>query len=168
MSTTTAETSRFRLKGGHVLTMMLIFFGIIFAANAVMIWLALGTFRGTEVASSYRAGRAFPAQIAAARAQAERNWTVDAHVERQPDGHASVRFVPRDAANAPLTGLDVTVKLQRPADSQFDRMVTLRERTPGTYVGGAEDVAAGQWTVVFEASRNGEQLFRSRNRVLMP
>lgn len=167
MSMNSPTTAGFRLTGRHVLVLMLAFFGLIFAANAALISLAVGTFSGLEVASSYRAGRGFPAEIEAARAQAALGWTVSAHVERNADGTALIRFEPRDARHA-IAGLDVVARLQRPTDSRFDRTADLDERTPGVYLARVAGVEQGQWTLVFEARRGTERIYRSRNRVVLP
>ena len=42
----------------------------------------------------------------------------------------------------------------------------LVEDAAGRFHGNAE-VAAGQWDVVIELTRHGEQLFRSKNRVIL-
>jgi nitrogen fixation protein FixH len=156
------------LTGRHVLLILLGFFGVVFATNAVMITLAVGTFPGTEVPSSYRAGRQFPAEIAAARAQAERGWQVDVALARDGEGSVSVRVEPREATGGAIVGLDVMVRLEHPADRSHDREITLVEQRRGVYSGRMDGVAAGQWVVLSEARQNGERLYRARNRTALP
>ena len=84
------------LTGGKVLFMLVAFFGVVFAVNFLMAKLAIDTLPGTEVDSAYSASLAYEKEIAAAHDQDARNWKVDAHIERGPDGSATVRVEARD------------------------------------------------------------------------
>ena len=114
-----------------------------FGVNMLMMKLAIETLSGTEVDSAYRASLAYEREIAAARDQNERNWKVDAHVERRADGAATVRLDARDASGTPLSGLKFSGRLERPTDKRVDRAVELAESGIGIYRGSAVDVAAG-------------------------
>ena len=56
---TTPAGSFFRppLRGVHVLLMVLGFFGVIFAANLVFVFVSLETFSGIETENAYEVGR---------------------------------------------------------------------------------------------------------------
>ena len=56
--------------------------------------------------------------------------------------------------------------LERPIERQLDRGITVTEDLPGRFHGSAE-IASGQWDLVIELSRQGDRLFRSRNRVVL-
>jgi nitrogen fixation protein FixH len=155
------------LTGRTVLFCLIAFFGVVFGANAVMIKLAIDSLPGTDVDSAYKASLAYNAEIRAADVQAGRAWSVVGRVERRADGQAIVRVEARDAANVPLTGLAVSVRMSRPADKRGDRAAALSEREAGLYGGRIDDVAPGQWDVVLEASRGDERLFLSRNRMIL-
>ena len=155
------------LTGRTVLFCLLAFFGVVFAANGVLIKLAIDTLPGTDVDSAYKASLAYNAEIRAADIQAGRAWSVVGHVERRADGQALVRVEARDAANVPLTGLSFSVRMSRPADQRADRVAPLSEREAGLYRGQLFEVAPGQWDVVLEASGGAERLFLSRNRVIL-
>ena len=71
------------VTGRMVLVCLIAFFGVVARRNALMIRAAVSTFGGVETASSYQAGLAFEREVAAARAQDERDWQVKAKV--QPD-----------------------------------------------------------------------------------
>ena len=60
--------------------------------------------------------------------------------------------------------MQASVIFERPTDRRLDRSVVLAEDAAGRFHGDA-DVAAGQWDLVIELTRHGEQMFRSRNRV---
>jgi nitrogen fixation protein FixH len=150
-----------------VLFFLLAFFGVVFAANAVMIKLAIDTLPGSEVDSAYKASLAYNAEIRAADIQDGRAWSVAGRIERRADGQATVRVEARDADNVPLTGLSFSARLSRPTDNRHDRVVALSERGAGLYGGLADGVAPGQWDVVLEATNGGDRLFLSRNRVML-
>jgi nitrogen fixation protein FixH len=154
------------VTGRRVLAWMIAFFAVIFAANAVMIWLAVASFPGLEVSSSYRAGQEFNAEVAAAAAQAARGWNVEVHTERAA---GTTRLLARfaDKAGAPERGLVVTARLQHPTDSRHDRTVVLAETGQGGYEAALGGVAPGGWTLVVDAEADGARVFRSRNHVTL-
>jgi nitrogen fixation protein FixH len=166
-----AQPSGKPLTGRKVLVILLAFFGVVIGVNGAMMTLAIGTLPGIDVDTPYSAGLAYNAQIAAARAQAARDWNVTAHVERAPDGHASVRVEVRDNAGAPVTGVVFTGQLARPTDRRADRAIEFAERESGIFRADLEGVAAGQWDLIIAAERahdgGRERLFLSRNRVVL-
>ncbi|BBE74171.1 FixH family protein [Oharaeibacter diazotrophicus] len=152
------------LTGWGVLAWVIGFFAVIFAANGAFIYLAVSTFPGVEVASSYKAGQDYEADVAAAEAQAARGWVVDAHPALNAAGAAvSVTFHDRDGVA--IAGLDVTVTLAHTVDTAHDRTVVLTETAPGAYSGELDGIRAGRWTLVLDAERRGERVFMSRNVV---
>jgi len=155
------------ITGRMVLVCFLAFFGVIFAANAVLIHQALSTFGGVETESSYKAGQMFEREVAMAKAQDAQHWQVEAALTPAANGSARVQIIARDAAGTPLTGMDATVVFERPTDRRLDRTVVVHEDAPGRFGGSAEDVAAGQWDLVIELTRRGDRLFRSRSRVVL-
>ena len=155
------------LTGRAVLLALLSFFGVVIGVNGIMIALAIGTMPGLETDKPYQAGVAYNSEIEAARAQAERHWSVASRLSRDSQGRATVDVTARDASGAPVGGLAVAVRLLRPADQRGDRVVELSEREPGIYQGEADAVAAGAWDVEIDASRASERLFRSRNRITL-
>jgi nitrogen fixation protein FixH len=153
------------LTGRAVLICLLAFFGVVIGVNMVMTVLAIRTLPGTEVDSAYRASVGFNREIAAARAQTERAWQVTARIEHAPDGRVQLNVETRDPRGFPLTGLDVTARLQRPTDKRADQLLALAEHGSGLYRGALDAIAAGQWDLVIEAGRMDERLFQSRQRV---
>lgn len=166
---TTIHKDGFRLTGRHVLAITMAFFGLIFAANAALIWLALGSFPGTVTDSSYRASQTYNAEIAAAGAQAARGWKVDASLTRAADGHAAVAVEIHDHDGRALTGLAVEALLEHPATRALDRTLTLAETvgTTGRYAAAAEDLPAGQWRLVIRADGGDGRTFRSESRIVL-
>lgn len=160
------QSGEFRLTGRHVLIMLMCFFGVMLAANITMATLAIKTFRGEVAANPYQAGLKFNTEIAEARAQAERNWRVAGRTHHAADGATTVTFTARDASNAPIAGLEMSVVLESPTDRKRDRVLTVRETAPGDYLAeGSAD--AGAWMLELVAKRDGVRMFKSRNRVAL-
>jgi nitrogen fixation protein FixH len=155
------------LTGRAVLVMLVAFFGIVIGVNLVLMRFAINTMSGTDVDSAYRASLAYEREIRAAHDQDTRHWRVEAHIERGPADGARVRIVARDSVGAPLSGLDFSARLERPADKRADRTIALTEVETGIYRGSAEGVLAGQWNLVLEGDTGGKRVFRSRNRVML-
>ncbi len=154
-----------RLNGWMVLLYLFGFFGVIFAVNGVMIYEALSTLSGLDTDSAYQAGRMFEHEVTMAKAQEARHWHVDASVKPLGDG-ARVDIVARDASGAPIGSLEAAAVLERPTDRRLDRTVTVAEEETG-HVHGSVDVISGQWDLIIALSRQGEQLFRSKNRIVL-
>jgi len=157
-----------RGTGWIVLAALLLFFGAVFVANGALVYYALSTFSGEQEASPYEHGLAYERDIEFAHAQDARGWNVTLGVLRaDPGAPASIAVAMRDANNAALEGLQVSASLEFPPDKHLDRHVVLAEIRSGEYLADLP-LRAGQWDVVVEASRNGERLFRTRNRVTLP
>jgi nitrogen fixation protein FixH len=159
-----ARTPR-RWTGRMMLVVLLGFFGMVFAANGVLVREALSTMSGVDTESAYQAGRMYEQEVALARAQDARQWRVEAEVTPAADG-ARVDIAARDAQGQPLSGMDASAVFERPTDRRLDRDVALVEDSAGRFHGTAA-LVSGQWDLVIEFSRRGEQLFKSRNRVML-
>jgi len=75
-------------------------------------------------------------------------------------------LVLRDAAGAPLNGLDLEALLVAPANLRQDVRVKLGEKGDGRYAGEAAFVL-GRRDLVLSAKRAGQEVFHSRNRIDM-
>jgi nitrogen fixation protein FixH len=155
------------LTGRMVLFMLVAFFGVVIGVNLLMARLAIETLPGTEVDSAYSASLAYEKEIAAAHDQNARNWKVDAHVQRGPDGGATVQVEARDNNGMPMSGLKFEGRFERPTDRRADQPVALAEVGSGVYRGSAALIAAGQWDLVLEGDVAGQRMFLSKNRVLL-
>ena len=71
-SETVSATTGKPLTGRGVLIWLAGFFGVMIVANGIFLYFAITTFSGLDDASSYRAGRNYSGELAAAAAQAER------------------------------------------------------------------------------------------------
>lgn len=156
-----------RVTGRTVLFACLAFFGTIAAMNAVMITLAVGSFPGLEVDSSYRVGLEYPEELAAARAQVKLAWQVTAHAERGADGATAVAVTVVDHGGVPVSGLAATALLKRPASADLDRTADLAAVGAGRYAGRAVDVTPGVYDLVVTLTGDDGRRFRSINRLML-
>jgi len=155
------------LTGRKVLFMLLAFFGVVIGVNLTMMKLAMLTLPGTEVDSAYSASLAYENEISAAHDQDARNWKVDAHIQRAPDGGATLQVEARDNSGKPMSGLKFQGRFERPTDRRADQPIALAETGIGIYSGSAAVIAPGQWDLVLEGGTAGRRMFLSKNRVLL-
>jgi nitrogen fixation protein FixH len=152
------------VTGRMVLFSMIAFFAVIVTVNMIMATLAVTTFGGVETRNAYQAGLSFSREIASARAQAVRDWHVEAKLSPwTPDG-VTIDVAPRDAQGRSIGAVDVAVTFIHPASRQQDIAATLSPVAASAYRGQAF-VSRGQWDLVVEVARDGERLFRSKSRI---
>jgi len=155
------------LTGRMVLFMLVAFFGVVIGVNLILMRLAIQTLPGTEVDSAYSASLAYEKEIAAAHDQDARAWRVNAHIQRAPDGGATLLVEARDNRGMPMSGLTFQGRFERPTDRRADQPVGLSEIGGGIYRGSAPLIAPGQWDLVLEGDVAGRRMFLSKNRVLL-
>jgi nitrogen fixation protein FixH len=166
MSTLAGEPCGGRPITGRVVLLCLIaFFAVISLVNGIMIRFAVTTFGGVETASSYQAGLKFSRENAAVQAQDALHWQVNASA-RSEGGRTLVQITARDSEGRPVAGLSATAILSHPTDHRADEAVALDENATGQFRGTVPAVA-GQRDLVIELARDGERMFRSRNRVVL-
>jgi len=165
-SPATRGTAPREWKGWMVLAFMLAFFGVVIGVNAFMAHVALSTFGGVDVDSSYRAGQMFERDVAMAETQDERHWRVNGTITSAADGIKVLDIAARDETGSALTGLTATAEFTRPTDRRLDRTVFIREDAPGHFHGNVT-LPPGQWDLVIELVRQSERQFRSVNRVVI-
>ena len=154
------------LKGNHVLALLLGFFGVTIAVNAVFVTYALQTFSGEDKPRPYLQGLAYNKTLAEHADQAKLGWTatIDTGLSAR-DGITKVRIVDRNGV--PQDGLTVVVTFRRPTDAAFDRSISLSAIGAGKYEGTAQDLAAGQWDLVARTTAPNGVRFEAMRRVLV-
>lgn len=152
-----------QLTGRGVLAWLGAFFGVMFIANIALIYFALHTLHGSELENPYDASQAFNKRIADARAQDDRGWKADVLTRAEgPGERVMVEF--RDRRGMPISDLKVMARFEHPFDAAQDRQTALASDGVD-YEGIATPVPQGRWTLVIEASRGAERLFRSENKL---
>ena len=155
------------LTGRRMFLIFAAFFGTVASADAFLITSAVRTWSGTEATSPYKAGQLYNGELARARAQDARGWTLTPTAVRDADGSVRVEVALRDRAGAPLMGEVVTATLERPTDKRADRSLDLSEAVPGSYAAVVHDVAPGQWDLVVDVLQGNDRTFRRKTRVVL-
>lgn len=144
-------------------------FGVVLLANGVMIWTALGTWRGLSTESPWEAGARYNATLDAQAAQDALGWDLDVAVARQTGTTVRVRVALHDAEGAPLAAERVTVGFVRPTHEGYDTTARLSPSgAPGRYVGHAEVPLDGLWDLRIAAERGADRLHVTRRVTLHP
>ena len=139
-----ARQDHFVLRGWHVLTGLVAFFGAVIAVNVYFAFAAVETFPGEDVTHPYIQGLEYNRALAQHRAQQAQGWHVSAGLERGPRG-AVLAIELRSRDGAPLPGAYIEGALRWPADSHRDRALAFRENGAGRYVADVADLAEGDW-----------------------
>lgn len=158
-----------KLKGWHVLLIMLGFFGVMFTVNGIFLYSAITSFPGEDVEKSYLQGLHYNDTLEARREQAELGWTLRAGLVDGPE--RLLRVEASDAYDAPLSALEISARLRRQATTADDFHLTLQASAlRGTYeIALPADLAKGLWDVEIQArSPRGEQVFTATKSIVMP
>jgi nitrogen fixation protein FixH len=141
--------------GRHMASIMVVFFGIVFAVNFTMASYASSTFGGVVVENSYVASQKYNGWLDEARAQDRLGWS--AQTQRTLDGH--VRLT--------LDGLGpnahLTVLARHPLGRQPDRMLTFLASGDGAFV-SREALPPGRWTLRIEV-QDGTATWRHEDAI---
>ncbi len=141
------------LTGRHVLIAVLAFFGVVFAVNGVMTYIALDSFSGLATEDAYRKGLRYNEQLATADAQAAQGWRVKVDYR---EGSGSLRLTLRDKDDLPLRSLQIEGIVGRPATAQHDRQLAFVQSSPGVYEAQAGVLPVGRWLVKLYARETPE------------
>jgi nitrogen fixation protein FixH len=130
-----------------------------------LVFTALSTLHGEELANSYDASQVYNQRIAEARAQDELGWVANVTTRQEGESERVVADF-RDRAGAPIPGLEVRARFVHPFDRQADREAILAS-DGGAYEGVAGPLHSGRWTLVIEAKADGREKFTSRNKITL-
>lgn len=119
----------FTFGGRHLLLLMLGFFGVVIAVNALMATLAGRSWTGLVVQNAYVASQHYNDELALARRQEALGWRSELRTEPE-----RILLTLEDRAGNPLSGLVFDLKLSRATHEGEDRTLRLEERSPGIYV----------------------------------
>ena len=130
--------------GRHMSAILVAFFGVIVAVNAVMATYAARTFGGVVVENSYVASQEFNAWLKAAKKQERLGW----HPKVALDGSRRVTVA------LPVTGAAVTGYAEHPLGRAADVPLTF---TGSKAVQSDQPLPAGRWTVHLTIRRGADE-----------
>lgn len=131
------------------------FFGVVLAANAVLVVLAVTTWTGIDTPDAYEKGLAYNEVLAAAQAQTRRGWATEVGFASAPRADAILTVTYRDRLGQPLSGGQVRARFVRPSHVGQDFDVRLEEDGPGRYAAVVEHPPPGVWDVRIRADLPG-------------
>jgi nitrogen fixation protein FixH len=144
------------------------FFLVVFLANGIMIWSALGTWRGLQTESPWQKEAAYKGIVNPEAAREGPDWDVGLDVTQAGSRVAEVAVTLRDAAGKPLEANSVEVGFIRPTNEDYDTLARLRPQGRGTYAGRVELPLAGLWEVRIAVERGQESVHTSQRVTLEP
>jgi len=147
--------------GRHMIVVLLLFFGTVFAANMTMTWFALGSWSGLVAKNGYVASIEFKDKQADYERQRKLGWKSQLRVE---NGH--VFFSVKDATGKAVSGLSIIGGAKRPATEKSDTGLTFNEAKPGEYLATAPTLP-GQWQIEIHATSASNQSYRKKYKVLV-
>ena len=146
----TDSTRRLELKGWHVLSIFLVFFGVMFGVNGVFLHRAVISFPGEQEKKSYLQGLTYNQTLEARRAQIDLGWQAEIGLH---DGQAIVRLF--DAEDKPIVKADLNGVLRAPATARFDRELRFSLSNAGEYRAELDSLTAGEWRIAISATLEG-------------
>jgi nitrogen fixation protein FixH len=155
-----------RLTGRGVLLLLVGFFGVIFATNAIFITAAVKTFRGEDEAKPYLQGVEYNDTLARRAEQARLGWHASIGDQRLSSGSVLLTVDVAEADGKAPTGLVLTGELRHPADEHRDRSLRFTETSPGHFETQLRDLTPGRWEMVVSNSK--DQPFQAERRLWVP
>jgi len=126
-----------RFTGKHALMVFFGFFGVIFAVNLTMAYLAIKTFPGLEVNNGYVASQQFNARR---NAQEALNWTVDADAR---NGEVVLSITDGNGSPVEVASLKATVGRATQIKDDISPKFTFN----GTAYVAPVDIGPGNWNI---------------------
>lgn len=129
--------------------LFVVFFGIVVAANATMIAVALSTFTGigAENRRSYQQGLHYNDTLAAVEAQKALGWEVDLAFDARGDRRAVLDLVMADGHGSLIDAAVVNAQIRRPTLAAADFEVALPYVRAGHYRAEVVFPLPGIWDV---------------------
>lgn len=159
---------KFELTGGHVLSLLLVFFGVTIAVNAVFATYAVSTFSGEDVNKPYLSGLEYNKMIDARSAQEKLGWSAEIGATCDTGANVIVTLRIVGADGMPKDNLKVETRLRRPTDANLDRTFSLDAEGNGKYRATQNDVSPGQWDLIARAVSSDGDVFEAQRRVVLP
>ena len=136
-------------------------FGIVLAANGIMVFFAFDSFTGISTADSWQRGLAFDRQLEAQQRARTLAWRVAARLDPAAAGHRLTLAV-HDRTGRPLSSAQVRAEFLRPVEPGFDFDIALRPLGNGRYDAPVGPLRPGQWRVRFRIAAAGERIAAER------
>ncbi len=160
----------FELRGWHVLLALVGFFAVVIAVDVGFAIQAYRTFPGEVSATPYEDGLRFNQILAERSAERALGWKAGIQASAVSGGSSPtsgrIRLVVtlKDAAGAPLKGLKLTGRLERPATEAGALSTRFTETRPGIYQAIAPETP-GAWDLTLNAVDPAGRKFQAQSRL---
>lgn len=145
-------------------------FGVVLAANAIMVYFATTTWTGIAVNRAYDKGLTYNRNLEAAERQEALGWAASIATEMAAEGAGdlvgTLKVALNDADGTPLYRADVVVAFERPTHEGHDFAVELVPSGAGTYTAPFTAPLPGVWDLRLVATR-GTDRFVATERVVI-
>jgi len=138
------NATHFQVRGWHVLTALLAFFGAIIAVNIAFAVIAVRSFPGEDVRRSYVQGLQYNDTLAERRVQQALGWQASADL-RHDGEEAVVEVIVRARGGAPVSDARVTGALQWPVHARRDHTLAFTSMGDGRYQARVGPLQPGRW-----------------------
>lgn len=141
-----------------------IFFSALAAVFAGFAYIAHKTHPGVVTEDAYEKGLKYNIQIARAQAQESLRWHSAFTLSHPSTEHWLLEFTLKDAAEKPVAGAKVSLKMMRPSRQSMDFMVDMAETSPGIYAAEVKPPVPGLWEAQVSAV-SGKNSYQAAQRV---
>ncbi|PCI51677.1 MAG: hypothetical protein COB49_01075 [Alphaproteobacteria bacterium] len=142
------------------------FFLIIFTVNAIMAYIAVGTWGGLETQDAYRKGLYYNDEIAAAEEQKKSGWKISLKHSPgvlQPD-RLDVEIIWPESDLPPAK---VVALITRAVTDAFDQEIILTKTGSNIYTGPLSLPQAGQWNVNILVKTADGPIYQLREKIFV-
>lgn len=122
------------------------FFGVVFTADGILIYLGMTSHDGLVYEDYYQRGVAYDEVLQIKKQQRELGWSFDLNPPQRA-GTAPLEVKLTDANGQPLSGKQIAARIRRPAQKGFDQNLTFEEIAPGTYRATVSLPVSGNWNL---------------------
>jgi len=155
-----------KFTGKKALIWIIGFFGVVFAVNGVMLYMALHTWGGLETDDAYRKGLFYNREITAAEDQAKSGWIIS--LDHQPISlRGDILAVNITRPDGDLAPEKVTAFISRAVTNIYDQTITLDQLGANQYGTPLTLPQPGQWDVDIRVSRPNGPLYQLKEKIFI-
>lgn len=134
-----------RKEGKKVLAWFIGFFGVMLAANAILVWIALESFSGVETEDAYHKGLEYNETIMLSHAQETEGVEANILFLQNEKQSGQLKISVKDANGLPFKAESVVVTCTRPTSSGHDFDVPMMMESDGNYAASVHFPMLGWW-----------------------
>ena len=161
----TAHTVRSpELRGWHVILIVVGFFGTFMTVDIAMAIKAYATFPGEVTDKPYEEGLAFNRTLSERSEERALGWKAKVDVSAINVGRSAITLTITDPQDAPVRGLSLKARLERPATETGRLFPRFTEIKPGVYQAMAPDTP-GAWDLSVSGTDRDGRPFEAERRL---